>query len=266
MFVASALAKKARRELAPAAKMGVMLNLGGIYPATRSPDDLFAAMSVRRRTLLYSDVLMRGAHPAYVRRMFGENGVEIADGDLDLIAAHPCDYLGFSYYCTSVVAADRVPFLGDTSGIMSGENPHLQKTEWGWPIDPKGLRYVCDEIFDRYGKPLFIVENGCGGVDETGPDGKIRDSARVAYLESHIRELGEAIADGCEVIGYTGGGPIDIVSAGTGEMRKRYGFIHVDKDNEGRGTLERRRKESFERCREIIASNGAAAYSSEKKA
>lgn len=264
MFVASALAAKARRELIPDGRMGAMLNLGGIYPATCAPDDVFAAMQMRRRTLLYSDVLMRGAYPAYAKRLFAEHGIviDIAKGDLELLAAYPCDFLGFSYYCTSVVGAN-IPVMGDTSGIMGQENPYLDKTEWGWPIDAKGLRTVCNEVFDRYGKPLFIVENGYGGHDEIAPDGTISDDARIAYLESHVRELGEAIADGCAVIGYTWWGPIDIVSAGTGEMRKRYGFIHVDKDNDGQGTLNRRRKKSFERYRAIIAANGANLYPSD---
>jgi 6-phospho-beta-glucosidase len=261
MFVASALATKACHELAPGAKMGAMLQLGGIYPATCAPEDVFAAMQARRRSLFFSDVLIRGAYPAYTDRLFADNGIAIAieDDDLDTIAHHPADYLAFSYYSTSNFRAG-MPILGHTGGVRGENNPYLEKTAWGWTIDPKGLRYVCNEMSDRYGKPLFIVENGYGGHDEVGPDGQIHDDARIAYLEAHVRELNEALADGCPVMGYTWWGPIDIVSAGTGEMRKRYGFVYVDKDNEGRGTLERRRKKSFGRYGEIIASNGTCLF------
>lgn len=263
MFVASALATKTCHELAPGAQMGAMLNLGGVYPATCEPDDVFAAMQARRRALFFSDVLMRGAYPNYTKRLFDEHGItiEIADGDLDLIARHPADYLAFSYYSTSNFRAGMA-ILGSTGGIRGEHNPHLEKTAWGWTIDPKGLRYVCNEISDRYGKPMFIVENGYGGHDEIDANGEIHDDARIAYLEAHVRELAEALADGCPVLGYTWWGPIDIVSAGTGEMRKRYGFVYVDKDNEGKGTLERRRKKSFGRYSEIISTNGACVVQS----
>lgn len=257
-FVASALAKKACSELVPGGQMGCMLQLGGIYPATCKPDDVFAAMQVRRRSLFYSDVLLRGEYPNFIWRMLDEADarIDIANGDLEIIRAHPADYLSFSYYFTTTFA-DGMPVLGNTGGIDGKPNPFLEASAWGWPIDPKGLRYVCNEVWDRYRKPLFIVENGLGAVDEVGPDGSIEDDARIAYLDAHLRELGEAIADGCGVIGYTWWGPIDIVSAGTGEMKKRYGFIYVDKDNDGKGTLQRRRKKSFHHYRRIIAGNGA---------
>ncbi|MEF2074578.1 glycoside hydrolase family 1 protein [Consotaella aegiceratis] len=262
MFVASALATKACHEIVPGGQMGAMLQLGGIYPATCAPDDVFATLQARRRSLFFSDVLLRGAYPTYMSRVFAENSIKVdmAEGDLDLIARHPSDYLSFSYYFTSTFRAG-MPIIGHTGGIAGKENPYLEKTEWGWPIDAKGLRTVCNELWDRYCKPLFIVENGYGGRDEIRPDGRIEDSARIAYLEAHVRALGEAVADGCKVIGYTWWGPIDIVSAGTGEMKKRYGFVYVDKDNEGRGTLNRRRKASFHSYRRIIASSAACLFS-----
>jgi 6-phospho-beta-glucosidase len=258
IFVASALAAKACHELVPDGQLGCMLQLGGIYPATCKPEDVFAAMQVRRRTLFYSDVLLRGEYPNFIWRLFSEAGIEIdiADGDLDVIRSNTADYLGFSYYFTTTFSAD-MPVLGHTGGIDGKENPYLAKSDWGWPIDPKGLRYVCNEVWDRYRKPLFVVENGLGAVDVVAPDGAIKDDYRIAYLDAHVRELAEALADGCQVIGYTWWGPIDIVSAGTGEMKKRYGFIHVDKDNDGVGTLERRRKASFHHYKAVIASNGA---------
>lgn len=258
MFVASALAAKACRELAPKAKFGCMLQMGGIYPATCKPDDVFATMQVRRRTLLYSDVLLRGEYPNYAWRLFEEAGIklEIADGDLALLKAYPAEFFGFSYYSTTTFTAD-LPVMGHTGGIDGIDNPHLVKSDWGWAIDPKGLRYVCNELWDRYQKPLFIVENGLGAVDVVKEDGTVEDDYRIAYLDSHLREIAEAIADGCEVIGYTWWGIIDLVSAGTGEMKKRYGFIHVDRDNDGNGTLTRRRKKSFGHYKAVIASNGA---------
>jgi 6-phospho-beta-glucosidase len=149
-----------------------------------------------------------------------------------------------------------MPILGHTGGIMGIDNPYLQKTEWGWTIDEKGLRYVCNELYDRYQKPLFLVENGYGGNDEVNENGEIIDDARISYLNKHLIEIAEAIEDGVELIGYTWWGPIDIVSAGTGEMKKRYGFIYVDKDNEGKGTLKRLKKKSFYWYKEIIATNG----------
>ncbi|WP_280952320.1 glycoside hydrolase family 1 protein [Pleomorphomonas carboxyditropha] len=261
MFVASALAAKALREIAPAARMGAMLSLSGVYPKTCAPDDVLATMQLRRRSLFFSDVLLRGAYPGYARRIFDEFGVrlDIADGDLGLIAANTCDYLGFSYYRTTAFRAG-LPIIGHTGGVLGVENPYLPKTEWGWQTDPTGFRYVCNELWDRYQKPLFVVENGLGTADAPGPDGAIDDQYRIAYLEAHLKELAEAIADGCDVVGYTWWGPIDIVSAGTGEMKKRYGFIHVDKDNDGRGTLKRTRKASFHRYKEIIATNGACLF------
>ncbi|MEF2074657.1 glycoside hydrolase family 1 protein [Consotaella aegiceratis] len=259
MFLASALAAKACRELVPDGRIGCMLQAGGIYPATCRPEDAFATMQVRRRSLIYSDVILRGAYPNYAWRMFRDAGfeLEIAAGDLELLAANPADYYGFSYYFTSTFAAG-MPVMGNTGGIDGKDNPYLEKSEWGWPIDALGLRYVCNELWDRYQKPLFIVENGFGAVDELKPDGSIDDDYRIAYLDAHVRALAEAIADGCEIMGYTWWGPIDIVSAGTGEMKKRYGFIHVDRDNDGNGTLKRTRKKSFGHYKELIATNGAS--------
>ena len=147
--------------------------------------------------------------------------------------------------------------LGDTGGLTGKKNPYLPTSAWGWQIDPEGLRYVLNILADRYEKPLMIVENGLGVADEVGPDGRIHDTERMRYLVDHLKAVQEAITDGCDVLGYTWWGPIDIVSAGTGEMKKRYGFIYVDKDNEGRGDLHRRKKDSYALYRDIIQSNGA---------
>lgn len=256
-FVANALANMLCHEIMPNALIGCMLSLSTVYPASCNPEDIFSTMQLRRRSLLFSDVMMLGEYPAYAKRLLNDLGVklEMAEGDMQLLKAYPSDYLGFSYY-RSVLHQAGGQFRVDTGGTAGLDNPFLEKTEWGWPIDPLGFRIVCNELADRYRKPLFIVENGYGGVDEVQANDEINDQARIDYGRRHIQAMAEAIADGCEIMGYTWWGPIDIVSAGTGEMKKRYGFIYVDKDNEGNGTLKRSKKRSFEWYQQVIASNG----------
>ena len=261
VFVASALATKRCHEVIPGALIGCMLSLSVIQPHTCHPDDVFETYQLRRRSLFYSDVMLRGTYPSYVKRIWAEHDihVEMEETDLELIRQHPADYIGFSYYRSTTHQAG-MPILGNTGGIMGKDNPYLEKTEWGWPIDPKGLRYACNEIYDRYQKPIFIVENGYGGVDERNDAGEIVDDSRIDYLNKHLVQLQEAITDGCEILGYTWWGIIDIVSAGSGEMKKRYGFIHVDKDNDGNGTLKRSRKKSFHWYKKVIESNGQVLF------
>ncbi|MGR4048991.1 glycoside hydrolase family 1 protein [Kosakonia cowanii] len=256
-FVANALANKLCHEIMPDALIGCMLSLSTVYPASCNPEDIFSTMQLRRRSLLFSDVMMLGEYPAYAKRLLNELGVklETAEGDMQLLKEYPSDYLGFSYY-RSVLHQAGGQFRVDTGGTAGLDNPFLEKTEWGWPIDPLGFRIVCNELADRYRKPLFIVENGYGGVDEVQANGEINDQARIDYGRRHIQAMAEAIADGCEIMGYTWWGPIDIVSAGTGEMKKRYGFIYVDKDNDGNGTLKRSKKRSFAWYQQVIDSNG----------
>lgn len=256
-FVANALANKLCHDIIPGAQIGCMLSLSTVYPATCNPEDIFSTMQLRRRSLFFSDVMMLGHYPAFAPRLFRELGVKlaIADGDLQLLADYPSDYLGFSYY-RSVLHQAGGQFRIDTGGTAGLDNPFLEKTAWGWPIDPQGFRIVCNELADRYRKPLFIVENGYGGVDEPDASGQINDLARIDYGRRHIQAMAEAIDDGCDIMGYTWWGPIDIVSAGTGEMKKRYGFIYVDKDNDGNGTLKRSKKRSFEWYQQVIASHG----------
>lgn len=259
MFVASGKAvlngKKANNEN----QIGCMLSLSPIYPATCNPNDVFESYQLRRRSLFYSDVQLRGRYPAYFQRITEENKLilDIQKGDLDIIRKGTCDYLGFSFYRSSLHEAG-MKILGNTGGLIGKKNPYLKETEWGWPIDPLALRYVCNELTDRYEKPLFIVENGIGLKDTFDSQGNIIDSERMWYLKEHVEAMGEAIKDGCTILGYTWWGPIDIVSAGTGEMEKRYGFIHVDKQNDGTGSLKRTKKASFNYYKQVIASNGQA--------
>ncbi|MEE3661192.1 glycoside hydrolase family 1 protein [Brenneria sp. g21c3] len=257
MFVANAIANKLCHEIIPDAVIGGMLSLSTVYPYRCHPDDVFETYQLRRRSLFYADVMMRGVYPAYSRRMWRDYDIQLtmAPGDIELLAAYPSDYLGFSYYRSATHKAGEL-VLSDTGGISGLENPYLEKTAWGWPIDAKGLRLVCNELTDRYQKPLFIVENGYGGADTPTADGAIEDDERISYGRRHLQEVAEAIADGCDIMGYTWWGPIDIVSAGTGEMKKRYGFIYVDKDNAGNGTLARAKKKSFDWYKQVIASNG----------
>src|SRR5699024_1114648 len=244
-FVASAIATKLCHEIIPDAKMGAMLSLSSVYSNTCHPDDVFETYELRRRSLFYSDVLLKGKYPNYIHRIWKEHDVNVKmeGGDLELIEKYTADYLGFSYY-RSTTHKSGDPILGHTGGVIGTPNPYLDTTPWGWQIDPKGLRFVLNEIYDRYEKPLFIVENGLGMTDEI-KDGEINDDYRIDYLKAHLEEMKEAIEDGVDLMGYTYWGPIDIVSAGTGEMKKRYGFIYVDRDNDGKGTLERKKKKSF---------------------
>lgn len=256
MFVASAIATKLCHEIIPDAKMGAMLSLSGVYPSTCHPDDVFETYELRRRSLFYSDVLLRGEYPNYIYRIWDEYNVEIPvqDGDLKLMKKYTADYLGFSYYRTTTHEAGN-KILGNTGGIIGTKNPYLESSPWGWQIDPKGLRYVLNELYDRYQKPLFIVENGLGAVDNV-ENGEVHDDYRIDYIRKHIQEMKEAVRDGVDLMGYTYWGPIDIVSMGTAQMTKRYGFIHVDRDDEGNGTLNRMKKKSFDWYKKVIETNG----------
>ena len=190
---------------------------------------------------------------------FEENNIklELHEGDEKVLRENTVDYISFSYYSSRLTSADPQNNSKTEGNVFSTmKNPYLQASEWGWQIDPLGLRITMNEIYDRYQKPLFIVENGLGAVDTVEPDGSINDDYRIEYLREHVREMKEAVLDGVELMGYTPWGCIDLISAGTGEMKKRYGFIYVDRDNDGNGTLERSRKKSFEWYKQVIASNG----------
>ncbi|SEN93718.1 6-phospho-beta-glucosidase [Amphibacillus marinus] len=257
MLVASAKAVLNGKAVNPANQIGCMLSLSPIYPATCNPADVFESYQLRRRSLFYSDVQLRGEYPKYFDRIIKENqlALVIEPADLAILSRGTCDYLGFSFYRSSLHEAG-MKILGNTGGLLGKKNPYLEETEWGWPIDPLALRYVCNELTDRYQKPLFIVENGVGVRDEFNEQRQIIDKERMRYLNDHVAAMAEAIKDGSDILGYTWWGPIDIVSAGTGEMEKRYGFIHVDKLNDGSGSLSRTKKASFNYYRQIIQTNG----------
>ncbi len=259
-LVASAMATKLAHEINPGFRIGCMLAAGQFYPYSCDPADVWDALSKDRNNYFFIDVQSRGAYPPYAEKFLERNGIVLEMGAEDerILRENTVDFIAFSYYASRLTSAD--PNAGVSTGgnvIKSLKNPHLQASEWGWQIDPLGLRITMNSLYDRYQKPLFIVENGLGAVDKIEEDGSIRDDYRIAYLEAHIKEMMKAVEeDGVELIGYTPWGWIDLVSASTGEMKKRYGFVYVDKDNAGNGTLERRRKKSFEWYKKVIATNG----------
>ncbi len=259
-LVASALAVKACHEIIPDAQIGNML-LGALrYPMTCQPKDVLESLKKNREWLFFGDVQVRGRYPTWMNRYFRENGIELHISDDDRTAlGHTVDFVSFSYYMSGCATYEPEKYQSSRGNIIRLiPNPHLKASEWGWQIDPEGLRILLNDLWDRYQKPLFIVENGLGARDEVESDGTINDSYRIDYLRQHLQQVREAINDGVQLLGYTSWGPIDLVSAGTAQMEKRYGFIHVDRDDHGQGSLVRRRKNSFWWYQEIIRSNGAA--------
>ncbi|HHX8938876.1 TPA: 6-phospho-beta-glucosidase [Yersinia enterocolitica] len=258
-LLASALATKIAHEVNPENQVGCMLAGGNFYPQTCKPEDVWAALEKDRENLFFIDVQARGAYPAYTKRLFREKGISIATqvGDDDILK-HTVDFVSFSYYASRCASADMNDHNSSAANIVKSlKNPHIQASEWGWGIDPLGLRITMNMMYDRYQKPLFLVENGLGAKDEINPQGEIEDDYRISYLREHIKAMAEAIDDGIPVIGYTSWGCIDLVSASTGEMSKRYGFVYVDRDDLGKGSLARKKKKSFYWYKKVIASNGA---------
>ncbi|PAF33577.1 6-phospho-beta-glucosidase [Paenibacillus sp. 7516] len=260
-LVASALAVKACHEMIPGAQIGCMLAAGTVYPYTSNPEDVWKAMEQDRESFFFIDVQSKGAYPGYTKRFFRENGIhiEMQPEDAELLKQNTVDYIGFSYYASRCTSTDPEILKDSTEGNVFGsvKNPYLDASEWGWTIDPKGLRITCNQLHDRYGKPLFIVENGLGATDVLLDKDTVEDDYRIDYLDRHFAEMAEAIQDGVEIIGYTSWGPIDLVSAGTGEMKKRYGYIYVDRNNDGTGSLRRVKKKSFHWYKDVIATHGA---------
>lgn len=261
-LLASARTVQLCHRLIPDAKIGNML-LGAIaYPLSCHPDDVIAAMHENNKWLFFGDVQVRGRYPGYMLRYFRENNItlEMKQGDLDELAAASVDFISFSYYASICASADSGQ--KEVGNIVAGvPNPHLAKSEWRWQIDPQGLRYLLNLLYDRYQKPLFVVENGLGAKDSLNEQGEIVDDYRIEYLNDHLVQVAEALEDGVEILGYTCWGPIDLVSNSTAEMSKRYGFIYVDRDDDGTGTLRRIRKKSFYWYQEVIRTRGGSLIS-----
>lgn len=259
-FVASAIVVKYAHEHYPQMMMGDMNIFATMYPLTCNPEDILECQKQSRMMNWFcSDIQIRGEYPSYADRFFEEHDIHIAKeaGDDAILKEGTVDFYTCSYYMSNCVA--KHPTDEQTKGNLLGgvKNPYLKASEWGWQIDPQGLHYSLNEIYDRYGLPVMVVENGLGARDEKNADGSVDDSYRIGYLREHIQEMEEAVKDGVDLMGYTTWGCIDLVSASTGEMAKRYGFIYVDKYDDGTGTLVRSKKKSFDWYKKVIATNGA---------
>ena len=267
-FVASALATKICHEVIPGSKVGCMLTKLTYYPYTCKPEDVLTMQQSMRSTYCYSDTQVFGEYPAYLLSRFRNKGINIVKetGDDEIMKAYPVDFVSFSYYHSSCVAADTTNLeqaAGNT--ITAVKNPYVPSSDWGWQIDPIGLRISMVDLYDRYRKPLFIVENGLGAVDKVEEDGTINDQYRIDYLKAHMKAMLDAIElDGVECMGYTSWGCIDLISESTKQMSKRYGYIYVDCDDYGKGTYKRIPKKSFYWYKDVIATNGASLFDDER--
>ena len=259
-FLASAKAVQVGHAIDADNKIGCMIASAAIYPHTCDPADILAAEHKRQENAYYcGDVQVFGAYPTYAKRLWDAHDVrlQMGEGDLDVLADGIVDFYTFSYYNSSVVTTHEVTDTVGGNFQVGARNEYLTYSEWGWAMDPTGLQWQLETLYDRYQVPLMIVENGLGANDERAEDGKFHDPYRIDYMRKHIEEMGHAIYDGVELMGYTMWGCIDLVSASTGEMKKRYGFIYVDKDNDGNGDLHREKKESFDWYKQVCESNGA---------
>ena len=254
MFVASSMAIQLGHEMIPGSKFGTMFALSEIYPATCHPEDIFAAYKKRTESLFFVDVMARGKYPNYTDEIFNRKGVVLhkEESDDQLLLDYTLDFISLSYYRSTI--ADR----HSTFDIMGGDvNPYLELTPWGWPVDPLGLRHRLNDLYDRYQLPLFVVENGLGAVDVLESDGTIHDDYRIQYVNDHLAAINDAInIDHVDCFGYTMWGRIDLVSLSTGEMKKRYGFVYVDMDDMGNGSLKRYKKDSFYWFQNVIKTHG----------
>lgn len=261
-FVASALAVKITHENIPDAKVGCMLTKLTYYPYSCRPEDVLEEREKMRSIYCYSDTQVFGEYPRYLLTMYKNKGfhIQMTDEDLKIMKAYPVDFISFSYYSSSCVAKNPEG-LKTTAGNtqVAIKNPYIPTSDWGWQIDPIGLRISLIDLYDRYRKPLFVVENGLGAKDTLNPDGSIDDDYRIDYLREHIRQMWHAIHDdGVELMGYTTWAPIDLISNSTNQMSKRYGFIYVDVDDYGKGTYRRLKKKSYNWYKEVIETNGAS--------
>lgn len=261
-FVASAKTVTLAREIIPNAKIGCMINQIESYARTTKPEDQLQAHKSNQLNMFFPDVQARGYYPGYMIKYFEDNDihVEITEEDKEIIKKGTVDFIGISYYMSHVT--EHREDANEIAGAFDSpiKNEHLELSEWEWPIDAIGLRISLEKLYDRYQKPLFVLENGLGAKDVVTEDGKIHDDYRIDYMEKHLIEILNTIASGVEVMGYTSWGCIDLVSCGTSQMSKRYGFIYVDQDDEGNGTLERIPKDSFYWYKEVIETGGESLY------
>lgn len=265
-LVASALATRIGHEINPDFKIGCMVLSMPIYPLSPAPADVIRTMEENHKNTMFTDIHVRGEYPGYMKRYLRERGIKVEFAPEDAgILKNTVDFISFSYYVSVCATADTEKNIRGEGNLLGGvPNPYLKASQWGWQIDPKGLRYICNELWDKYRKPLFVVENGLGAVDVLVMDGDgnktVEDDYRIEYMRDHLLQLEEAIEDGVTVMGYTSWGCIDLVSASTAELKKRYGFIYVDRNDDGSGTLERYKKKSFYWYKNVIATNGKSLH------
>lgn len=253
-FIGCALVKKAAQEIDAGFQIGTMISSEIYYPASCKPEDVVFTLKKNRMQYYFTDVQFRGKYPGYALRYFEENGIglKMLPGDEKLLQEYTMDYLAVSYYYTKILDAEK-----NTMKPFDGlQNPYLEPTPWEWRADPLGLYYSLSEYWDRYEKPILIAENGFGAMDQVEEDGRIHDDYRIAFLRKHIEQMKEAIKDGVDIFGYLSWAPIDMISSSSNEMSKRYGYIHIDQDDLGNGTKERRRKDSFYWYQNVIRTNG----------
>ena len=259
-FVASAKVVQLAHEINPLNQVGCMILMATMYPHTCKPSDVIACQKENRiQNWFCADVQVRGQYPTYMNQYFKDNqlNIQMQEEDLEILKKGTVDFFSFSYYMSSCVSSNPEEQKKAEGNLIGGiSNPYLKASDWGWQIDPEGLRYTLNEIWDRYQIPIMIVENGLGAYDTKEEDGSIRDDYRIDYLSQHIQQMELAIEDGVNLIGYTPWGCIDLVSASTGEMAKRYGFIFVDKYDDGTGDYSRHPKKSFYWYKKVIETNG----------
>ena len=260
-LVASALAVKIAHQINPYHHVGCMLAAGDYYPYTCHPEDVLLAMNRNRESYFFIDIQSKGIYPSYIDRLFKEKNIQLSmyDNDLEIMKDHTVDFIALSYYTSRCASMQKQKDESEANVMKSIKNPYIPSSEWGWQIDPLGLRITLNTLYDRYQKPLFIVENGLGAKDEL-INGTVEDDYRIDYLREHIKAMKEAMKDGVEVIGYLTWGCIDLVAASTGQMSKRYGFVYVDRDDYGQGTNRRFKKKSFDWYKKVIATNGEDLY------
>ncbi|MCI8517263.1 MAG: family 1 glycosylhydrolase [Hungatella sp.] len=266
-FVASALATKICHDNIPGSKVGCMLTKRTIYPYSCRPADVLRAQQEMRAVFAFSDTQVRGEYPSYLLSMYKNKGIVLKTEpeDREIMKNNTVDFVSFSYYSSTCAADDSTGLETGLENTASGVvNPYLKQSDWGWAIDPTGLRVSMVDLYDRYCKPLFIVENGLGARDKVEADGSIHDDYRIDYLRQHIQAMYQAVAeDGVELLGYTTWAPIDLISNSTNQMSKRYGFIYVDLEDDGSGSYERRKKDSYEWYKKVIETNGASVWEEE---
>jgi 6-phospho-beta-glucosidase len=275
-FIASALATKMLKETDPDAKIGSVIEYKTIYPITCDPKDSLVVQKTKQHSFFFPDVQVRGEYPRFIWEYFAEKGItiEFEEEDFDILKENTVDFLSFTYYRSRIASKDYIEsvqkdtkgtdvdrkdnnlYRGDKKILDVGKtNPYLEITPSGWSIDPDGLYLALEDLYQRYNKPLFVVENGLGTVDEL-INNTVEDDYRIDYLAKHILAMKKAICNGVELMGYTMWGPIDLISEGTGQISKRYGFIYVDRNDIGEGSLKRYKKKSFYWYKKVIASNG----------